>query len=105
MSSKIITSFVKKSKNARIFRHLVVLRTSVFGGVLSGYKGNCFPLYPSSNEVDNTQHSDRGPKYEVYFGGVAEWLKALVSKTSKGESPSRVQISPPPHLENPPVVA
>ena len=80
---------------------MVVLRTFCLEEWLSGYKGNCFPLYPSSNEVDNTQHSDRGPKYEVYFGGVAEWLKALVSKTSKGESPSRVQISPPPHLENP----
>lgn len=31
-------------------------------------------------------------------GGVAEWFKAPVSKTGRGESLSRVQISPPPPL-------
>ena len=29
-------------------------------------------------------------------GGVAEWFNALVLKTSEGESPPRVRISPPP---------
>ncbi len=31
-----------------------------------------------------------------YRGGVAERLNALVLKTSEGESPPRVRISPPP---------
>ena len=30
------------------------------------------------------------------FGGVAEWLNALVLKTSEGESPPSVRIRPPP---------
>lgn len=32
------------------------------------------------------------------LGGLAEWLKALVLKTSKGATPSRVRISHPPPL-------
>ena len=31
------------------------------------------------------------------FGGMAEWLKAAVLKTVKGESSSRVRIPLPPH--------
>ena len=34
-------------------------------------------------------------------GGVAEWLKALVSKTSVRETVPGVRISPPPHLKLP----
>ena len=31
------------------------------------------------------------------FGGMAEWLKAAVLKTAKGETSSRVRIPLPPH--------
>lgn len=33
------------------------------------------------------------------YGGVAEWLKAPVSKTGRGESSSWVQIPPPPQVD------
>ena len=35
-------------------------------------------------------------RFSRYRGGVAEWLNALVLKSSEGECPPRVRISPPP---------
>ena len=38
-------------------------------------------------------------RFKLIKGDVAEWLKALVSKTSIGETQSEVQILPSPHLQ------
>lgn len=38
--------------------------------------------------------------YKENIGGMAEWLKAAVLKTVKGESSSRVRIPLPPHTSN-----
>ncbi len=38
------------------------------------------------------------PKYEVYFGEVAEWSNALPWKGSVRETVPRVRIPPSPHL-------
>lgn len=35
----------------------------------------------------------------IYIGGMAEWLKATVLKTVKGESSSRVRIPLPPRVQ------
>ncbi len=35
------------------------------------------------------------------LGGVAEWLKAPLSKSGMGAIPSRVRISPPPQKKSP----
>jgi hypothetical protein len=47
-------------------------------------------MRPEVDEIFNHLHTTK------YLGGMAEWLKAAVLKTVKGESSSRVRIPLPP---------
>lgn len=50
---------------------------------------NIFPKKVNCVSIQDTQNQS---------GEVAEWLKAPLSKSGKGETPSRVRIPPSPHL-------
>ncbi len=48
------------------------------------------------NESIEVRFLARAQMMRATIGGVAEWSKAHDSKSCRDESPSRVQISPPP---------
>lgn len=78
---------------------------------LSGLKANCF-AFNGKCVVTSTRNpatarslfrritNSMQQSAVLIFGKVAEWLKALDSKSSNGATCSRVQIPPFPHTKN-----